>query len=386
MIITSAERLNSVEEYYFSKKLAHLEQMRKEGKDVINLGIGSPDMAPDQLVIDALKNSADQENSHGYQSYRGLQELRDAMALWYFRTYKVKLDRTSEVLPVMGSKEAIMHISMAYLNAGDQVLIPNPGYPTYSSVSNLVQAESIHYNLEEGDWFPDFDAIEKLDLSKVKIMWVNYPNMPTGQKANLEVFEKLVAFGKKHQILIINDNPYSLVLNSDKPASIMQVEGAKEVCLELNSLSKSHNMAGWRVGMIVGDHSYLNTILKVKSNMDSGMFKGIQIAAVQALDLNQDYHSEINQIYKDRREVVYQIYDSINCTYSKDQEGMFVWARLPESVEKAEEFVESILEKTFVFMTPGFIFGSNGERYLRISLCAKKEVFEEALERIESKL
>jgi len=386
MIISPAKRLQSVEEYYFSKKLAQLEAMKKEGKDIINLGIGSPDLAPDKTVINALCKTASEKTAHGYQSYRGLQELRDAMAIWYFKTYGVKIDRVSQVLPLMGSKEGIMHLSMAFLNEGDKVLVPNPGYPTYSSVSNLLQAETIHYDLRQDDWYPDINALEKMDLTQVKMMWVNYPNMPTGKVANIDLFEKLVAFGQKHSILIINDNPYSLVLNKEKPLSIFQVKGAEEVALELNSLSKSHNMAGWRVGMILGAKDYIDTIIKVKSNMDSGMFKGIQHAAIEALNLNSAYHNEINAIYLQRRAIVYQIFDQLKCTYTNDQEGMFVWAKLPDDVDDVEAFVEQVLNKTFVFITPGFIFGSNGQRYLRISLCADISILQEALSRINDKL
>lgn len=386
MIIQSADRLENVQEYYFSKKLAQLALMRSEGKDVINLGIGSPDMAPEDSVISALYNTAKEKSSHGYMGYRGLQELRDAMAIWYFKTYGVKLDREHEVLPLMGSKEAIMHISMAFLNKGDKVLVPNPGYPAYSAVTELMQAEIMNYDLMRDNWYPDFDLLEKEDLSGVKLMWVNYPNMPTGQPASKDIFEKIISFAKKHSILVINDNPYSLVLNKEKPLSILSVAGAKEVALELNSMSKSHNMAGWRVGMLMGMKAYLDVVLRVKSNMDSGMFKGIQIAAVEALNLDESFHDAINKQYSKRREVVYQIYDLLECSYSKNQEGMFVWAKLPDSVSSAEAFIENILDKTFVFITPGFIFGSNGDRYLRISLCAGVEVFEEALERLKNKL
>ena len=386
MIIQPSDRLKTVQEYYFSKKLAHLDALRKEGKDVINLGIGSPDMAPDESVVEALSVTAKVATNHGYQSYRGLQELRDAIAIWYLKTYKVKLDRTGEILPLMGSKEGIMHISMAFLNKRDQVLVPNPGYPTYASVSNLMQADMITYDLKEDNWYPDLEALEQMDLSKVKIMWINYPNMPTGQVGNDELFKSLITFAKKNELLLINDNPYSLVLNQAAPMSIFQFEGAKEVCLELNSLSKSHNMAGWRIGMLIGGSDYINTILKVKSNMDSGMFKGLQLAAIEALNLGQDYHDKINTIYKDRRNIVYQIFDAIDCNYSLDQEGMFVWAKLPSNIKDVEEYVEEILKKTFVFITPGFIFGSNGNRYLRISLCANTAIFEEALNRIKTKL
>lgn len=385
MIISPAKRLEEVKEYYFSQKLAQLAQMRADGKDVLNLGIGSPDLAPDQTVIDALVGSAQNDKNHAYQGYKGLPELRDSMAIWYFKTYRVKLDRANEVLPLIGSKEGIMHISMAFLNPGDGVLVPNPGYPTYASVSKLVQAETFLYDLDEGNnWEPDFDALEKMDLSKVKIMWVNYPNMPTGAKASAELYDRLIAFGKKHSILIINDNPYSLILN-DEPTSILSREGAKEVCLELNSLSKSHNLAGWRVGMLLGAQSYLDEVMKVKSNVDTGMFKGIQEAAIEALNLDESWSTQLNEEYQKRRELVWKIMDELDCEYDRSNGGMFVWAKI-RSGESSETFIENILQKTFVFVTPGFIFGSRGDRYIRISLCADCSVFEETLERLKEKL
>ncbi len=328
-MIEAANRLNTVEEYYFSKKLREVNLLIASGKPIINLGIGSPDMQPPQKVIDALNEGFSSPNAHKYQSYQGLPELREAMAGFYKEHFKVHLSPSTEILPLMGSKEGIMHISMAYLNEGDEVLIPNPGYPTYQSVTNLVGAVPVFYELDEANnWMPDFKALEKLDLSKVKLMWVNYPHMPTGAQPSRYVFEELVAFGKKHNILIVNDNPYSFVLN-DNPRSILEVEGAKEVCLELNSLSKTFNMAGWRVGMVVGDSIHINNILKVKSNMDSGMFYGIQKGAIEALKCSKMWFSTLNSVYKKRRDLVWKLADALNCTYDKNATGLFVWAKLP---------------------------------------------------------
>lgn len=386
MIISPAKRLDEVKEYYFSKKLAELSVMKAEGKDVINLGIGSPDLPPSSIVIDSLLESVKNEKNHAYQSYKGLPELRDAMALWYFRTYQVKLDRLSEILPLIGSKEGIMHISMAFVNPGDGVLVPNPGYPTYASVSKLVQADVYSYDLmDTNHWEPNFEEIEKLDLTKVKLMWVNYPNMPTGVHASTALLERLVAFAKKHELLLVNDNPYSLILNEEKPKSIFSIEGAKEVCLELNSLSKSHNLSGWRVGMLSGAKAYIDTVLKVKSNVDSGMFKGIQEAAIDALMLDEDWNNQLNDKYQQRRKLVWEIMDYLDCTYDRSHGGLFVWAKI-NSGEESASFIENILQKTFVFITPGFIFGSKGKNYIRISLCAEESVFTEVLLRLKEKL
>ena len=381
-MIQVANRLNTVEEYYFSKKLREVNLMIADGKPVINLGIGSPDLQPPQKVVDAIFASFQYPNAHKYQSYQGLPELREAMAKFYIEHFSVSLSPAKEILPLMGSKEGIMHISMAYLNEGDEVLIPNPGYPTYQSVTKLVGAKGVLYELDEANnWMPNFAELEKLDLSKVKLMWVNYPHMPTGAKPTKYVFEELVAFGKKHNILIVNDNPYSFILNNE-PKSILSVEGAKEVCLELNSLSKTFNMAGWRVGMVVGDSNHISNILKVKSNMDSGMFFGIQKGAIEALKCSSMWFATLNNVYQERRQLVWQLADSLNCTYDKNASGLFVWAKLPEFL-KSEEFIDLVLQENNIFITPGTIFGTKGEGYIRFSLCASTEALEEAIERVK---
>ncbi|MDO7173043.1 pyridoxal phosphate-dependent aminotransferase [Mariniflexile sp. AS56] len=381
-MIEAANRLNTVEEYYFSKKLREVNLLIASGKPIINLGIGSPDMQPPQKVIDALNEGFANPSAHKYQSYQGLPELREAIADFYKAHFSVNLSPSTEILPLMGSKEGIMHISMAYLNEGDEVLIPNPGYPTYASVTKLVGANAVFYELDEAtNWLPDFDALEKLDLSKVKIMWVNYPHMPTGAQPSKSLFEDLVAFGKKHNILIVNDNPYSFVLN-DSYRSILEVEGAKEVCLELNSLSKTFNMAGWRVGMVVGDNKHINNILKVKSNMDSGMFYGIQKGAIEALKCSNMWFVTLNNVYKQRRDLVWKLAEALNCTYDKNATGLFVWAKLPPFIN-SEEFIDMVLKNNHIFITPGTIFGSKGEGYIRFSLCASTEVLEEAIARMK---
>ena len=380
-MITTAERLNSVQEYYFSKKLREVNQLLSEGKPIINMGIGSPDLLPHFSVVNAIQHSMNDKKAHEYQSYQGLPELRKAMATFYQNQFHVSMDFASEILPLMGSKEGIMHVSMAFLNKSDEVLIPNPGYPTYASVTELVQAKPIFYDLiEENNWLPDFEALEKLDLSKVKIMWVCYPHMPTGANATIEVFEKLIAFGKKHHILIVNDNPYSFVLN-DNPMSLLQVEGAKDVALELNSLSKTFNMAGWRVGMVLGNAKIIDAILKVKSNMDSGMFYGIQKGAVAALNCDKSWFEDQNKIYRRRRELTEKLAEKLNCKVYKEGVGLFVWAKLPEGIESAEKFIDEILYEKHIFITPGTIFGSNGEGYIRFSLCVKEEKVQEAIDR-----
>ena len=380
-MIKVADRLNSVEEYYFSKKLREVGLLIASGKPVINLGIGSPDMAPPQKVVDALIEGLQDAKAHQYQSYQGLPALREGMARFYKEHFDVSLSPTTEILPLMGSKEGIMHISMAYLNEGDEVLIPNPGYPTYESVTKLVEAKPVFYELDAtNNWAPDLKALSRLDLSKVKLMWVNYPHMPTGAQPSRFLFEELVAFGKKHNILIVNDNPYSFVLN-DNPKSILSVKGAKEVCLELNSLSKTFNMAGWRVGMVVGDSKHISNILKVKSNMDSGMFYGIQKGAIEALKCSKMWFSTLNSVYQQRRNLVWQLADALNCTYDKEATGLFVWAKLPAHL-KSEEFIDSVLKNNHIFITPGTIFGSKGEGYIRFSLCASTEVLEEAIIRV----
>lgn len=380
-MISAAKRLDTVEEYYFSHKLREVRNLQLAGKPVINMGIGSPDLDPPKTVLEAMQQSLFDPGAHKYQSYQGLPELRKAMANFYKEKYQVDSNPENEILPLMGSKEGIMHISMAFLNEGDGVLIPNPGYPTYTSVTNLLAAKPVFYNLsEENDWQPNFEELEKQDLSGVKIMWVNYPHMPTGTNATLETFEKLIAFGKKHQILIINDNPYSFVLN-ENPLSILRVEGAKEVALELNSLSKTFNMAGWRVGMVLGKASYLNEVLKVKSNMDSGMFYGIQKGAIKALEMSNEWFFEQNKIYEERRNLIWQLADKLDCTYEKDSTGLFVWAKIPEG-KKSEEVTDEILYKKDIFITPGTVFGSQGEGYIRFSLCVTSEIIKEAISRI----
>ena len=382
MIIDVADRLKVVEEYYFSKKLKEIARLRLEGRDIINLGIGSPDLLPSKETTEKIRETVLEVDVNKYQSYVGVPALRNAMANWYKNIYGVSLNPNSEVMPLMGSKEGIMHLSLAFLNKGDTVLVPNPGYPTYASVSKIAEAKLQYYSLNAKDnWRPDFEVLKDMDLDKVKIMWVNYPNMPTGANANIALFEKLVAFAQEHKILLVNDNPYSLILN-DNPLSILQVDGAKEVALEFNSLSKSHNMAGWRVGMAVGHANYLQSMLKIKSNMDSGMFKGIQMAAAQALQNPMSWHQEQNSIYAKRRVWCERIMRELNCVFDPNQTGMFLWAKIPNWAESSETFVEHILKNTDVFITPGFIFGSEGERYARISLCSDEAVLEEALQRV----
>ena len=380
-MIKAAKRLATVEEYYFSKKLREVRGLMAAGKPIINMGIGSPDLAPPAQVLTAIQGSLQDAGAHKYQSYQGLPALRNAISNFYKEKFQVVANPVNEVLPLMGSKEGIMHISMAFLNEGDQVLIPNPGYPTYTSVTKLVGAVPLFYNLSaEHNWLPNFEELEGQDLAAVKIMWVNYPNMPTGTSGTLEMFEKLVAFGKKHQILIINDNPYSFVLN-DNPISILQVAGAKDIALELNSLSKTFNMAGWRVGMVLGNEGYINEILKVKSNMDSGMFYGIQKGAIQALELSDDWFVAQNKIYQERRNLIWQLADKLGTTYDKRTTGLFVWAKIPEG-KKSEEVTDAILYENDVFITPGTIFGSQGEGYIRFSLCVPVAVIKEAISRI----
>ncbi|WP_282134182.1 pyridoxal phosphate-dependent aminotransferase [Seonamhaeicola maritimus] len=381
-MIEVANRLHTVEEYYFSRKLREVNQMIASGKPVINLGIGSPDMQPPQKVVEAISGSLQDANAHKYQSYQGMPELREAMASFYREHFSVSLNPSSEILPLMGSKEGIMHISMAYLNEGDEVLIPNPGYPTYQSVTRLVGAEPVFYELDAANnWLPNIDELEKLDLSKVKLMWVNYPHMPTGAQPSEIAFRGLVDFAKRHNILIVNDNPYSFVLN-DNPMSILTVEGAEDVCLELNSLSKTFNMAGWRVGMVLGNSTLISNILKVKSNMDSGMFYGIQKGAIEALKCSKMWYVTLNSVYKRRRDLIWKLADALNCTYDKEATGMFVWAKLPSHL-KSEEFIDTILKNNNIFITPGTIFGTQGEGYIRFSLCATAEDIEECIARVK---
>jgi aspartate/methionine/tyrosine aminotransferase len=381
-MIQTAKRLETVQEYYFSRKLKEVRQLMSEGKPIINMGIGSPDLAPHSSVIEAIQKSLFDEKAHEYQSYQGLPELRQGFANFYKNQFDVNLDFNLEMLPLMGSKEGIMHISLAFLNEGDEVLIPNPGYPTYASVTELVQAKAVYYNLkEDNNWQPDFEALEKTDLSKVKLMWVGYPHMPTGANGTLELYKKLIDFGKKHNILIVNDNPYSFVLN-DNPISILQVDGAKDTALELNSLSKTFNMAGWRVGMVLGNSKFIDAILKVKSNVDSGMFYGIQKGAIEALKLGKEWFESQNEIYTKRRNLIFQLAEKMNCTFDKNAVGMFVWAKLPVGIQ-SEEFIDNLLYEKHIFITPGTIFGSNGEGYIRFSLCIKEENIVEAIKKFQ---
>lgn len=381
-MITTAKRLESVQEYYFSRKLREVRQMLAEGKPVINMGVGSPDLTPDKRVVEAMRNALMDHKAHEYQSYQGLPELRIGMASFYEKYFGVTLDATTEILPLMGSKEGIMHISLAFLNEGDEVLIPNPGYPTYASVTELLQAKPVFYDLKEhASWQPDLEQLELLDLTKVKLMWVSYPHMPTGANGSIAMFEKLIAFGKKHHILIVNDNPYSFVLN-DSPISILQIEGAKEVALELNSLSKTYNMAGWRVGMVMGAAHFIEAILKVKSNMDSGMFYGIQKGAVEALKLGTEWFDIQNTIYTNRRKLIFQLAQKLKCTFNENSVGLFVWAKLPDGSRSSEEYIDKLLIDKNIFITPGTIFGSNGEGYIRFSLCVPEETIKEAISRI----
>ncbi|GLU42573.1 pyridoxal phosphate-dependent aminotransferase [Allomuricauda sp. NBRC 101325] len=379
--MVTADRLNTVQEYYFSKKLREVRGLVAQGKPIINMGIGSPDLAPSPLVLETLRDSITDAGAHQYQSYQGLPQLREAIADFYLQKFDVTVDPESEILPLMGSKEGIMHISMAFLNVGDEVLLPNPGYPTYASVTNLVGAVAVNYDLTaENGWFPDLEALTKKDLSKVKLMWISYPHMPTGATATLEQLKLLIDFAKKHEILLVNDNPYSFVLSSN-PTSILSIDGAKECTLELNSLSKTFNMAGWRVGMVLGSAEHINAVLKVKSNMDSGMFYGIQKGAIAALQSGPEWFEELDNVYTKRRELMFQLADKLGCTYDKNAVGMFVWCKLPEGAEASEAFIDKVLYDKDIFIAPGTIFGSNGEGYIRFSLCVKEEKIKEAIER-----
>lgn len=384
MIIEQANKLQHINEYYFSMKLKQIAQLRAEGKNILNLGIGNPDQAPSQQTIDALVQSAQNPKNHGYQSYIGVPELRKAMSDWYRSTYEVELNPATEILPLLGSKEGISHISNAFLNPGDKVLVPNPGYPTYSSATHLAGAVPVTYDLDESNnWAPDFSKISEDVLKQAKLIWINYPNMPTGAKGNDEIFKTLIEIANEFKILIVNDNPYSLVLNEGKPVSIFQTAGAKEVCLELNSLSKSHNLAGARIGQVSGAKEYIDTILKVKSNVDSGMYLPLQHAAIAALSNDSEWHTSRNNEYKKRRAFAYDIMDALECSCDKNQIGMFLWAKIPAKYSNVEDLTEKILHEANVFITPGFIFGSNGDRYIRISLCSPENDLKEALIRIE---
>ena len=383
MSIVTAKRLETIEEYYFSKKLREVRELILAGKPVINMAIGSPDLAPPSSVINAITEAVTIDGAHKYQSYQGLPELRKAITDFYDEQYEVSLDFNSEVLPLMGSKEGIMHISMAYLNEGDQVLIPNPGYPTYTSVTKLLGAEPLYYDLSAiNNWEPNLEALAQTDLSKVKIMWVNYPHMPTGASGSKQMFKNLIAFAKKHNILLVNDNPYSFVLNPE-PMSVLGFEGAKDVALELNSLSKTFNMAGWRVGMVLGAKDKLDAVLKVKSNMDSGMFQGLQKGAIAALACGSEWFSQMNKVYAIRRQLIWKLATLLGCTYDEKATGMFVWSKLPAGITDAEAFIDRILYEKSVFITPGTIFGSQGAGYIRFSLCIDESSIEEAIDRLE---
>ena len=382
--IQPADRLASVSEYYFSRKLKEVAQMNAEGKNVISLGIGSPDMPPSEETINVLCEQAKRADVHGYQPTVGIPELRNAMADWYKRWYDVDLDPSCEIQPLIGSKEGILHVTLAFVNPGDQVLVPNPGYPTYTSLNKILGSEIVNYNLrDDNGWQPDFEELEQMDLSRVKLMWTNYPNMPTGANATMELYEKLVAFARKHNIVIVNDNPYSLILNK-KPLSILNVPGAKECCIEFNSMSKSHNMPGWRVGLLATNAQFVQWILKIKSNIDSGTFRPLQLAAAQAYHNSMEWHEEANiEVYSRRRQLAEEIMRTLGCSFDTNQVGMFLWGRIPESCNDVEDLTERVLHEARVFITPGFIFGTNGKRYIRISLCAKEEKLAEALDRIK---
>ncbi|MDE6702628.1 MAG: aminotransferase class I/II-fold pyridoxal phosphate-dependent enzyme, partial [Muribaculaceae bacterium] len=369
-IIVPADRVEAIKEYYFSRKLRELAKLNAEGADIISLGIGGPDRAPGADVIETMQRELEKENNHSYQSHNGLPELRRAFADWYKAKYGVDLNPDNEIQPLIGSKEGILHLSLTFLNPGDGVLVPDPGYPTYSSVSRLVGAEIYTYNLtEEGGWLPDFDALERLPLERIKLMWVNYPHMPTGRQATRETFERLIDFGRRHGIVIAHDNPYSFILNRE-PQSILQVEGAKEIAIELNSLSKSHNMAGWRVAMAASNPTFISWLLKVKSNIDSGQFKPLMLAAAQALKAGDEWYDELYEVYAERRKIAEEIMNELGCTFDPAQRGMFLWGKIPDSAPSGEWLADELFYKARVFITPGFIFGKNGERYVRISLCA----------------
>ena len=380
--VAPADRLAGVSEYYFSKKLKEVAQMNAEGKDVISLGIGSPDMPPSEETVQTLCNEAQNPDGHGYQPYVGIPELRKSFAAWYQKWYNVELNPATEIQPLIGSKEGILHVTLAFVIPGEQVLVPNPGYPTYTSLSKILGAEIVNYNLKENaGWMPDFDELEKTDMSRVKLMWTNYPNMPTGANATMEMYERLVDFARRKNIIIVNDNPYSFILNNH-PLSILSVPGAKECCIEFNSMSKSHNMPGWRIGMLASNAQFVQWILKVKSNIDSGMFRAMQLAAAKALEADAEWYESNNRNYRNRRHLAGEIMKTLGCSYDESQVGMFLWGKIPDTYTHVEELTERILHEARVFITPGFIFGSNGARYIRISLCCKDAKLAEALERI----
>jgi aspartate/methionine/tyrosine aminotransferase len=385
-MVQPAERVHSVQEYYFSRKLKEVAQLNAEGKDIISLAIGSPDMQPSEQTIAKLCQVARDPKAHGYQPTAGLPELRQAMAGFYHRVYGVDVDWATEVQPIIGSKEGIMYVTLAFCNPGDEVLIPDPGYPTYTAVNNIFGTKIVNYDLrEDHGWQPDFEALEQMDLSRVKVMWCNYPNMPTGGVATMDTFEKLVDFARRHNIVVVNDNPYSLILN-DHPMSIMQVPGAMSCCIEFNSMSKSHNMPGWRVAMMLGNKDYISWMFKIQSNIENGSFRGIQLAAAEAFNTNSEEWHRVNNIenYRRRRILAEQIMDTLGCQYDPRQVGMFLWGKIPDSYDNVEDLTEKVLHEARVFITPGFIFGKNGKRYIRISLCAKDEIIAEALQRIKN--
>lgn len=382
-MIINSNRTKEVQEYYFSRKLKEVSKLIGNGEPIINMGIGSPDIFPSQSVIKALEKSLSEPNAHKYQSYIGLTELRKSISKFYMKFFSVKLNPKNEVLPLIGSKEGIMHISLAFLNPGDKVLIPNPGYPTYLSVTKLVEADPLFYNLnEKNEWFPNISDLEKLDLSKVKLMWINYPHMPSGSTVTKPKLEKLISFTKKHKIILINDNPYSFILNNEL-VSLMSNKESFDNCLELNSLSKSFNLAGWRVGMLIGSEKFISSVMKIKSNIDSGMFYGIQKGAIEALNLDKSWFESINKIYSERRKLVWKLAELMNCSFSKKSAGMFVWARLPKKIKNSKDYVDALLKDKKIFIAPGSIFGSNGEGYIRISLCVSKDDIVRAIKRFE---
>ena len=382
-MIINSNRTREVQEYYFSRKLKEVSKLIENGEPIINMGIGSPDIFPSQSVIKALEKSLSDPNAHKYQSYIGLTELRKSISKFYMKFFSVKLNPKNEVLPLIGSKEGIMHISLAFLNPGDKVLIPNPGYPTYLSVTKLVEADPLFYHLnEKNEWFPNISDLEKLDLSKVKLMWINYPHMPSGSTVTKPKLEKLISFTKKHKIILINDNPYSFILNNEL-VSLMSNKESFDNCLELNSLSKSFNLAGWRVGMLIGSEKFISSVMKIKSNIDSGMFYGIQKGAIEALNLDKSWFESINKIYSERRKLVWKLAELMNCSFSKKSAGMFVWARLPKKIKNSKDYVDALLKDKKIFIAPGSIFGSNGEGYIRISLCVSKDDIVRAIKRFE---
>lgn len=385
-MIKPAERLSTVNEYYFSRKGKEIAAMNAKGMDIISLAIGSPDMPPSEETVETLCREARKADAHGYQPTTGIPQLRQAMADFYRRWYGVELDPAKEIQPLIGSKEGILHVTLAFVNPGDAVLVPNPGYPTYTSLSNLLGARIVNYDLvEDNGWQPDFDQLEGMDLTGVKLMWTNYPNMPTGGRAQRETYERLVRFAREHDIIVVNDNPYSFILNEGEKLSILQIPGAKDHCIEFNSMSKSHNMPGWRVGMLATNREFISWILKVKSNIDSGTFRALQLAAAQAYANTEQWHTEANiATYARRRAIAQEIMDTLHCSYDPNQVGMFLWGRIPDSYADVEELTERVLHEARVFITPGFIFGSNGKRFIRISLCAKDEKFREAVERIKA--